>query len=140
MYSRDHKEESGAVLAEAALSMGVFLLVIFFIIYLTIWMWRIVSLDHALIRTARWATLGLSTPSMNRIDSVKFRLLENIRSTGLNPADYLLRICPLDNLSCTVDDLGNTNKVFVVSVTGNSSQLLWYGSLPVSSVALGRNQ
>jgi Flp pilus assembly protein TadG len=137
---KDEVRQSGVVLVEASLSILVLFLVVFFTLYVTIWMWRVVSIDHALIKTARWATLGLVIPSMDRIQSVRQKLVDNIVSAGQNPNDYVLKICPITDVSCSVDDLDGTNKVFVLTVTGKPSKLMWYNPLPITSVALGRNQ
>lgn len=140
-YHRENNyTQSGAVAVEASIGTLALLLLLFFILQLLLWMWRVVSLDHALANATRWATLGQTVGSLNRVDSVKETFKTEMQNALLSASDVTMTIRPMKDPKCSPDSLGVGNDVFFVEVKGPDTRLLGLYNLPLHSIAIGRTQ
>jgi hypothetical protein len=145
---RTRFSEAGAALWEGSLGLTLFfflLIVGFDVIRMTY-----VSLggQFAVDRTVRWASLGEklvrdagSGPvELDRIASIKQKLIESAAPFGLSPNADDIRICPVSDLSCSSDDLGASRALFRIEWRYSARLVCWPRTYDFKFHAYGQNE
>lgn len=114
--------ESGATLVEAAISAPVFFFIVLVGVGLLVTSYRVAALHYSLMRTARFAALGLTMPgALNRQIAIENRLIDEAGGFGvrLTPEDIL--VCRESPDFCLFESAAGPNEFVYIGATDSIS-------------------
>lgn len=116
--------ELGAVFLEYALTLPIFLGIIFVSADLIRVLYQSVSLEYSVATASRWAILGNTMPdpldpttSLERLDSVKLVVREAAQKLGVTLTNQEIRLCRATNANCVTESVGDPDERMLLTVT-----------------------
>ena len=94
-------------MVEMALALPLFLLALSLLVETAIALYRISALEEALGITARDATIGVTDPGFNRVDTIKRRLQTRSQRLSINLDPSEISVCPGTNSTCSPENAGD---------------------------------
>lgn len=114
---RVNNSQSGATLVEASYTLVIFFTALFSLMHCALAVYRFVGLQHSLSVAGRFAALGNTLPNLNRINSIKQKLLEHSQAYGMSLAGNAIRICPASDPNCLIESPGGPGQLITISAS-----------------------
>lgn len=152
-------DEAGVSMLDAAVTIPVFILVMFFIIDAARTSYLAVSLQDSLHSAARWTITGETHDDhpTSRVESVKEILIENAARRGITINRCEIFICPIDVPDCTCpiggdpcvvecdylnppEEVIDSGRLFKISARTRLSVPMTLYAMDIERTAVGRNE
>lgn len=133
------RSETGAALLEMAVTLPLFLLVLLGMCELALTHYHKVMLNHAMIRTGRWALLGNTLPGNDRPQSIKLKGVEESGRAGVPVPLDSIQVCPLTNLACGGSDAGKPGEFIRIQAV-RKVRLFWIYPVDLEASAVVKNE
>ena len=127
---------------ETAVSFIPFAIVCYGLIFFLYFAFLTLCLQFSVNEAARWGILGetLNDPfgqPLSREDSIRLRFEQAAQSYGIDPSDVDLRICPLNDPNCAVNNAGLPGQQILVQAEKPQLDLFGVGLVtPTASVSI----
>ena len=137
--SPSHQTQRGIAMVEVALTLPVFLIVLFLGVETLRMSFTAVTLQHAATRGVRYASL-LRPPCCghSRAEDIKQQVVGFAAGVTLSPRN--IQICPVANLRCNGAEAGVPGETVALTITQPFQLLGSSLTMPVSVSAVARNE
>jgi len=143
--SREQNEKGAAVVEAAAVSL-LFFIVLTAVVDISRLGHTWLTLHFATQRAVRWATLGETLLDsngvpLNRVESVKQRVLEEAGQLGVAVTKNDIRVCSATaGPGCFVESIGTRDEFFFVTTSATPQALVAVPSVVVNTHVVGKNE
>jgi Flp pilus assembly protein TadG len=139
-------KQRGALLLEYAITLPIFLGIIFVSADLVRILYQSVSLNYSLATASRWAILQGTVPDpanpgnfLDQLSSVKYVVKQSAQKLGLNLTDQEIHLCQASQPNCTTETAGSAGARMVLSVT-KPTRMVTGAQIDLKSSVVFRNE
>lgn len=132
--------ERGAVLVEFSLASIVVVVLIIGLFDLMRIGYTTFAVQHSAQQAAHWGAVGTVIGTMTREQSIKEKFRELSARFGVDVDVSRVRVCPILDADCTVDDAGDAGQLFLVRYDHPSFLFVLPMNLALKTTAAARNE
>jgi len=133
--------EKGATLVETAVTLPVFILVLFGFIQLCLVAYTSLTLQYQVNNCLRWSSVyDEIVPGEDRFDSIKTQLTKNLNDFHVDTTQLEVNMCNGAVSNCTDTDAGNSGSFVTLQATVPAYNLFPLGQLVVTGRAVIKNE
>ncbi len=134
--------ERGALMVEAATSIGIFLFILVSGIQLLLTVYQRSVVGYALSDAGRYAILGVPETESSRRALIKQTLIDRSAQYGVTLSATDISICPKDNHNCTPseENAGKGGQWIYISARGSANALSLLPKIPYKREIIVKNE